>query len=180
MSASTGRTRRDYWGRLRRQKDQILNVRAEEAKRRSATERMLVAVAGFLAHPAFFAAELVFHLTWVLLNAFLLDARLRWDPYPFPLLTGLASAQALFIGLLILMYEDRSATVDEVREETELQVALHTERETTKLLRLVTDIHEKMGIRSPDHDAELAEMAQPLDPERLRDVTREELRRAEE
>src|SRR5690606_23965165 len=99
---------------------------------------------------------------------------------PFSLLTGLASAQALFIGLLILMYEERSAEVEEVRAETELQVSLHAERETTKLLRMMAEVHRALGIRSEEHDAELAEMEQPLDPERLRETTEDELEREEE
>ena len=167
--------RRGYWRRLSRQKEQILNVRAEAARKRSRLERALVATARSIAHPLFFAAEIAFHLVWVVLNAFLLPPALRWDSYPFPLLTGLASLQALLIGLLILMYEERSAAVQEVREETELQVNLHAERETTKLLRMMAEVHDALGIRSAEHDAELEEMAQPLDPQRLRDSTESQL-----
>jgi uncharacterized membrane protein len=178
--AEPGPNGREYWRRLRRQKEQILNVRAEAARRRTPLERMLASTARSLAHPLFFAGEVVFHLAWVALNALLLPGPLRWDPFPFPLMTGLASLQALLIGLLILMYEERSARVQEVREETELQVNLHAERETTKLLRMMAEVHRALGIPSREHDAELSQMERPLDPARLRSTTEEELREVEE
>lgn len=179
-AAGEGPQGRRYWRRLRRQKDAILNVRAAETRWLTPLERGLRAAARGLAHPVFLAAEVVFHLGWVALNTVGIFAALRWDPYPFPLLAGVASVQALFIGLLILMYEERSARVEEVREETELQVALHTEREATKLLRMVAEIQTALGIPTREQDEELAEMAQPLDPDRLRETTRDQLRRADE
>lgn len=182
MSEGRSETRPDgrrYWRELHRQKDEILNIRADAARHRTPLERVLAATAKRLADPTFFAAEVVFHLLWVALNAYLLPESLRWDPYPFSLLTGFASIQALFIGLLILMYEERSAAVDEIRQETELQVNLHTERETTKLLRMMAEVHHALGLRSQERDPELEQMEQPLDPARLRDHTEEQIDEAE-
>lgn len=168
-------TRRGYWRRLRRQKEEILNVRADAAERQTPLERGLAGTARVLANPFFFAAELLFHLAWVLLNT-VAPEPLRWDSYPFPLLAGIASVQALFIGLLILMYEERNEQVGEIREETDLQVSLHTERETTKLLRMMREVHEALGIQGREQDGELQEMSQPLDPQRLREVMETRLR----
>ena len=168
-----------YWNRLRQQKEQVLNVRASIAQRRTGFQRIQVAAGKLVTRPLFFVAELVFHLGWLALNGWLLPRGLRWDPYPFSLLTGLASTQGLFIGLLILMYEEQGSRVEEVREETGLQVSLHTEREATKLLRMVAEIHEALAIPSREFDEELREMAQPLDPERLKDTTEKEIERAE-
>jgi uncharacterized membrane protein len=68
------------------------------------------------------------------------------------MLGGLASMQALFIGLLILMYAQHESHIAEGREEVDLQVALHSERETSKVLRMLTELHNSLVIRSNEHD----------------------------
>lgn len=85
-----------------------------------------------------------------------------------------------WIALLILMQETHESRIAELREETDLQVALHAEREATKLLRLMLDVHRALGIKSPELDDEFDEMARPLDPDRLRESLEERLRRADE
>ncbi len=179
MERRGGDRRRRYWAKVEGQKEDILNVRADAARRWGPFERGLARAARLLAHPAFFTAELVFHVAWVVLNLGVVPGVRPWDPPPFGMLGGLASTQALFIGLLILMYEVRDARIGELREETDLQVSLHAERETTKLIQLVLDVHEALGIRTAEGDADLPEMARPLDPAQLRDDTERRLRDAD-
>lgn len=171
--------RRRYWAKVEGQKQDILNVRADATRRSGMLHRGLARMARALGHPAFFAAELAFHVGWIALNLGAAPDVEPWDPYPFGMLGGLASVQALFIGLLILMYEVRDARVGELREETDLQVSLHAERETTKLIQLMLDVHRALGIRSAEGDADLPEMARPLDPASLRDDTERRLRDAD-
>lgn len=170
----------EYWSGIRSQKNEILNVRADAARRRGLLEQLIARAGHFLARPGFFAAELIFHTGWILANTGVIPGVVPWDPFPFSFLTGLASAQALIIGLLILMYEERSARIAEIRDETALQVALHAERETTKLIRLVLEVQAALGVRTTEPDEEIAEMAEPLDPGRLRHTTEEVLREADD
>lgn len=169
----------DYWSRIASQKRQIFNVRAESLRERTRGERMLARVASALADPRFFAAELLFHALWIGLNLNLTGWIPAWDPFPFSALTGLASVQALLIALLLLMHSQNELRIDEVREETDLQVALHAERETTRLLQMVIELHEKLGIESKVPGDELDEMQQPLDPNQLRDVTAQQIEETE-
>lgn len=179
MTPDPSPRRPSYWRRLRRQKQEILSVRADAVRRRTPLERLLAAVARRLAHPAFFAAEAALHLVWVALNAGWVAGVRPWDPYPFPLLAGIDSMQALGIALLILMHQERDARVAELREETELQVALHDERETTKLLRMMRELHDALGVRGAERNEELDEMSEPLDPQRLRESLETRLRDAD-
>lgn len=55
-------------------------------------------------------------------------------------LATIASVEAPFIALFVLMHQKRETNVEELRGEVELQVALHTEREVTMLLRLVAEL----------------------------------------
>lgn len=165
---------------LQRSKDEIINVRAEAARSRTPLQRALVRVARAISHPWFFAAELALHTGWVVMNTGWVPGISPWDPYPFGLLAGLASVQALFIGLLILMYAEQESRMGEVREEMELQVALHDERETSKVLRMLTEIQDALGIHGAERDRELELMSKPIDPEQLREVTRQHIEEADE
>lgn len=163
--------------RSRGEKREILNVREDATRRWDTLSHLIARTARLLSHPLFLAGELIFHVGWVACNVGLVAGVSPWDPYPFSLLTGVASVQALFIGLLILVYEERSARVDELREETNLQVSLHAERETTKLIQMVHEVHGALGLTTADRDPAVAEMEQTLDPHSLRDRMEERMDR---
>lgn len=172
--------RRSYWKALRRSKDEIINVRADAVSRRTPLEAAIARMARMLAHPGFVLAEAALHGGWIVLNTGVVPGVEPWDPYPFSFLTGMASVQALFIGLLILMYAEQDSHVGELREEMDLQVALHSEREASKILRMLVEVQRALGVQSQEQDEELRLMSQPLDPAHLRQVTEEHLREAEE
>lgn len=161
-------------------KGEVMNVRAEAIRGQSPLHHALTAIANVLSHPYFFIGEVVLHGGWIVLNTVPLPGVQPWDPYPFSLLTGLASVQALFIGLLILMFAQREADIAELREEVDLQVVLHSERETSKVLRMLAELHEALGVRSKENDRELEVMSQPLDPQRLKRSTEDDIEAAEE
>ena len=179
MNSGEQRYDDEYWNQVASQKRQIFNVRAEALRERSWGDRALARVARAIADRRFFFGELSFHLAWIVLNSIALPGVSPWDPYPFSLLTGLASLQALLIALLLLMHSQSELRIDQVREETDLQVALHAERETTRLLQMVTEIHDRLGIRSEVPEDELREMRQPLDPNQLRTVTAQQISETE-
>lgn len=157
-----------YWRRLRRQKAEILNVRPEGAGRTGC--RACSPGRRRASRIRFFCAG-----RWSFTPSGRGPGPIQgvhpWGPSPFALLTRLASTQAPGIGLLILIYEERQSHVGELREETGLQISLHVERETTKLLR---EVHVK-----PGHE-ELQEMARRFDAQRLHSATDESLQRAED
>lgn len=175
-----GRTRPGRKPNATEGKDEVLNVRADAVRHRTALQHVLAAVSKVLAHPLFFFGEVALHVGWIVLNAGVLPGTTAWDPYPFSFLTGMASVQALFIGLLILMYARHEAMIAEVREEMDLQVALHSERETSKVLRMLTDVHHSLGVASAEHDRELEVMSQPLDPVHLKRTTEEHIQETQD
>src|SRR5688500_4129664 len=95
-------------------KREILNVRAEAVRQRTPLQRALTRIASILSSPIFFISEVVFHLGWIALNSGAVPGVRPWDPFPFAFLTGTASVQALFIGLLILMYAEHDSHISDV------------------------------------------------------------------
>lgn len=162
---------------------EILNVRRRAEAERGRGRQAVVWVGKVLARPAFFFALLLLHAGWVVANLPGWVPWPPWDPPPFTLLATIASVEAPFIALLILMRQEHDRRIAELREETALQVSFHAEREASAQLRLLVAIADRLGIERLEEIAEtegeprldLAAMQRTLDPERLVEETRRQL-----
>lgn len=109
-------------------------------------------------HVAWFAAWISLNVSWFGFEPF--------DPYPFTFLTMIVSLEAIFLATFILMSENRQARLADRRARVNLQVDMISEREVAKLMELVAEIHESLGLeRKPDR--ELARMQRPTNIEHL-------------
>ena len=167
------------WDSILRRKDQILNVRREMGRRSGPLGRAVGWVGNVLANPWFFAIFLAAHLAWVVLNLGLVPGVRPWDPLPFVLLATIASAEAPFIALLVLMAQSRAQHVDEIREEVQLQVDLYMERQTSAALRMLEAIQDELGIE-PERDPDFEVLTEPLDPRRVMEEVRRGVEEEEE
>jgi uncharacterized membrane protein len=118
-------------------------------------------------------------VVWVVLNLPIFPFE-PWDPYPFVFLATFASAEAPFIALLILMYQRRSRRIAELREELDLQVSLHLERQMTVMLRLLAEVQGRLDITSREDPALLDRLQTELDPKQLMQSLRRDLQRDED
>ena len=158
---------------------EILNVRGELAKQRTQITVLVEKAGRTLAHPAFFLALLAGHLGWILLNLPIYPWFAPWDPYPFMFLATIASVEAPFIALLVLMHQQRDQRVSELRGETHLQVSLHTERKVSVALHLLETLQPEDG-ELPEEQVELLHrMQDDLDPHRLMQEVRRDLHQVE-
>lgn len=177
---SRGRTsgRSSYWRDIRERKEEIVSVREEVTRRRTPLAAVIDRTGELLAHPVFFAVVVAFHLAWLLLNSGWIPGVRPWDPYPFTFLATIASVEAPFITLLVLMRQRRDRHVEELREEVLLQVELHMERQTSRELEMLAAIQDRLGIDRPSDD-DLERMTDPVDPEDLVHDLQERLDEAE-
>lgn len=100
------------------------------------------------------ALHAVWFAAWIGLNlgAFGIEP---FDPYPFGLLTMIVSLEAIFLATFVLISQNRQSQKADRRSKVDLQVNLISEREITKLVELVDEIHEELGLhdggnRDPD------------------------------
>ena len=172
--------RRPGAARQRLDKDaENLSVRKEILRQRSGLQAAIDVTGKTLSHPAFFIALLASHVLWIILNLDVYPWFEPWDPYPFVFLATIASAEAPFLALLVLMHQKREAEIDELREELDLQTSLFIEREVTVALRMLHQIHEKLGIEPDEKPDTLEQLEQPLHPDRLLEHLRQRLERTE-
>jgi uncharacterized membrane protein len=160
--------------------EEILNVREVVGKRRSTLARLIDRVGGAMSSPFLFLGFLATHMLWIVSNLPVMPWE-PWDPYPFVFLATVASAEAPFLALLILMHQQRQEHVNELRGEVALQVSLQVERETTMILRMLDRIQRQVGVPTSETDpGALAHLEQDLDPHRLLENVRQHLREEEE
>ena len=155
--------------------EEILNVREEVTKRRSRLAAAIERTGEAMSSPVLFVALLAAHLLWIAANLPFVPWT-PWDPYPFPFLATVASAEAPFLALLILMHQQRQEHVDELRGEVALQVSLQVERETPAMLRMLERIQERLGVEPDPADREaLDRLRSDLDAHRLLENVRQHL-----
>lgn len=157
---------RTHWGSIRKSTQDILNVRREVRLRESWTHRLVDRLGRGLGSRTFLFLMVASHVLWVLINLPIVPWQ-PWDPYPFVFLATVTSAEAPFMALLVLKHQQYDQQINELREETALQVALHIERETTMILRLIHEMHVHHGITSAEDPALLERMRAFMDPREL-------------
>ena len=142
--------------------DDILRVESIE---RTRTERIADAITGFFGSIVFIWLHVLWFSLWIIFNLTLWGYE-PLDPFPFTFLTMIVSLEAIFLSAFILMSENRQARLADRRSRVNLQVDMIAEREITKLMELIIDIHSQLGIKKPVDD-ELECMQRPTNIEHL-------------
>lgn len=107
---------------------------------------------------AFLVFNTIVFIAWIIWNVAVPDR--VFDAYPFSMLTMAVSLEAIFLSIFVLIAQNRSARIDQLRAELDLRINLISEKELTKVLQLVARIAEKQGI-DVKHDPDLAAMIEP-------------------
>jgi len=105
---------------------------------------------------------------WLLINVASLIFQ-PFDPFPFGLLTMIVSLEAIFLSTFVLISQNRQASHADRRSKVDLQINVITEREVTKIMDMVSQIRDHLGI-APADDRELDEMQEEADIAELADA----------
>jgi len=136
-----------------------------ESQDKTPSEAIADRIAGFTGSMLFVWLHVAWFSVWISVN-------IPWggfqpfDPYPFKFLTMIVSLEAIFLSTFILMSENRQARLADRRARVNLQVDMIAEREVTKLMELIVDIHDHLKIKRPV-DRELERMQEATDIEHL-------------
>ncbi|HEX8385953.1 MAG TPA: DUF1003 domain-containing protein, partial [Rubricoccaceae bacterium] len=128
--------------------------------------RVAAAVTRFTGSMPFVYVHLALVAGWVAVNV-------GWTPVPpfdpsFVILATVASVEAIFLSTFVLISQNQTAAAADARADLDLQVSLLAEHETTRLLRLVVAIADRLGVEAAGDD-ELAELQQDVAPEKVMD-----------
>ena len=137
-------------------------IKAQHAANRSHMEVLADRMIGFASSTPFLVLHGLIFVAWILWNIPGMPF-IRFDPYPFGMLTTIVSLEAIFLSIFVLMTQSRESRIGELREELTLQVNLRIEEELTKTLHVVAGLYARLGLKMAD-DPELKSMLEPLDP----------------
>lgn len=130
----------------------IKSFQAQQLKKRSWAIRMADQLATFFGSVTFLIITLSFFAVWLVINLGLIPGIPIFDPYPFVLLITTVSLEAIILTVIVLMSQNRQSYINSLREEVDFQVNKITEKEVSKILRLLVKVAEKQGIKVTDKE----------------------------
>jgi len=149
-------------GALTRNIEALAERRRLEEKRATAQDRLAQAITRFAGSMAFVYLHAAVVGGWVLVNVELTPLR-AFDP-TFVILATVASVEAIFISTFILISQNRAQAAADRRADLDLQISLLSEHEVTHLIKLVTEIAQKLGVEEAGNP-ELQELKRTVAPE---------------
>ncbi|MBW3623843.1 MAG: DUF1003 domain-containing protein [Armatimonadetes bacterium] len=148
----------------------------EKTQAKAGFSDLIAAAAGkFAGSMAFIYLHLLWFGSWMAFNS--LAPRLgmtAFDPFPFGLLTMIGSLEAIFISTFVLITQNRMSAQAEKRADLDVQISLLAEHEITAVLRMLEQIHRRLGITPEVED--LPELEADVKPE----MVLEEIEKTEE
>ncbi len=146
----------------------ILEFYARDEQKLSRSQRALETISGSVGRPLYLGSIVLLVAFWMLGNV--IAHRLGYaepDPAPFLWLQGLVGLGALLTTTVLLIKQNRLASLEERRAHLELQVNLLTEQKTTKLINLMEELRRDLPNVRNRHDPEAAALQQPTDAEQV-------------
>ena len=137
------------------------SIKAKANAKRTRTERIADWMTSSFGSNTFLLLNLILFVAWILINMDAIPAIPSFDPFPFNLLTNIVSLEAIILAIFVLISQNRTAKVDDLREETHLQLNLISEREITKIMKMLAILLEKQGL-DLSQDPELQKMLKPI------------------
>jgi uncharacterized membrane protein len=104
---------------------------------------------------------------WVLWNTGFMGLSI-FDPYPFMLLTTTISIEAIFLSIFVLMSQNRDQKMADLRSRLDFEVDFRSEQEITKMLQMLEEVQNHLGVTHDTEDADLRWMKKKLNLEQLR------------
>ena len=124
--------------------EEIARLEAASAPQ-SLSERASDRITAFSGSMLFIGLHAVWFFVWIAANLPGVPWS-RFDAYPFGLLTMIVSLEAIFLSTFVLVTQNRQAAAADRRARVDLQVNVIAEREVTRLVQLVAEIHQALGL----------------------------------
>src|SRR5215216_6813754 len=141
----------------------IIHSRQLAASQRNGEERLADSITDFSGRMYFVYFHILWFVIWILINLGYFGIQ-PFDPYPFGLLTMIVSLEAIFLSTFVLISQNRLSAEADRRADLDLQIGLLAEHELTRVLKMLDEIQDKMGIEN-NYDKELQDLEKNVHPE---------------
>jgi len=135
---------------IEQQRKKIKSMKARMDANRSWSDRVADRINAGFGSMGFFSFHVLFFTSWVVLNMGYIPGFEAFDPYPFGFLTMVVSLEAIFLSIFVLISQNRASKIADVREEVDLQINVQAEHEITRMINMLDEIHDKLGLVEED------------------------------
>ena len=153
----------------------IIRLEEEGENDRPAVERLSEVIGRFAGTIPFVVCQILPVSFWVALNSRQIGAVSTFDPFPFPLLSCVLSAECVLLTAFVLIRQNRMSLRADRRNHLGLQITLLSEKEVTKVIQMLERMSRQMGIERQVTDAESKELAEDTSIENIARELRENL-----
>jgi uncharacterized membrane protein len=147
----------------------VLDVEVRERAPDSRGEWLAENITQFSGSLIFVALNAAWFAGWIVWNSGVLGLPV-FDAFPYSFLTFAVSLEAIFLATFVLISQNRQSGRADRRSLVDLQVNVIAERELTKILKIVADIHDHIG-DDVKHDPEVEDMLKSIRVEDLERAT---------
>lgn len=99
---------------------------------------------------AFLILNIIWFVSWILINTGVFGKDLIFDEYPFGFLTMVVSLEAIILAVFVLISQNRQSERSEIRAELDYIADLQADVEITTILRILERLAEKEDIKVTD------------------------------
>jgi uncharacterized membrane protein len=153
----------------------IIRLEEEGENDRPAVERLSEVIGRFAGTIPFVVCQILAVSLWVALNSRQIGAVSTFDPFPFPLLSCVLSAECVLLTAFVLIRQNRMSLRADRRNHLGLQITLLSEKEVTKVIQMLERMSRQMGIERQVTDAESKQLAEDTSIENIARELRENL-----
>jgi uncharacterized membrane protein len=132
------------------------------------SDRLASKITEFSGSMLYVGLHVIWFALWIAWNTGILHLP-PFDRFPFNLLTMMVSLEAIFLASFVLISQNKQALQADKRAKIDLQVNMISERENTKLIEMVEEIHKHLGIYN-EADAEVRALKRTTNVSKLADA----------
>lgn len=133
----------------------IVELERQAVHEASLGERVGEAISDAIGTTSFVVAQVAAMAAWIAWNSFAAPS-LRFDPYPYGLMTFIVSLEGVLIATFVLIAQNRLSRQTDQRDHLNLQISLLAEQEMTLMLKLLRRISERLEVKPESVDDERA------------------------
>ncbi|MEK7569479.1 MAG: DUF1003 domain-containing protein [Patescibacteria group bacterium] len=144
----------------------LRTIKAKAAAKRTWGEKVADFMTSSFGSMLFLVFNLLLFVVWITINTNGIKSIPAFDPFPFSLLTTFVSLEAIILAIFVLIAQNRNSKVDDLREETNLQLNLIEEKENAKIIKMIALLLKRQGIDLSE-DPELQKLIKPISEEEI-------------
>jgi uncharacterized membrane protein len=134
----------------------IVEVQRQAHRQTTLGERIGQVISDFVGTMRFVTLQSLAMVGWIAWNG-LAPRAMRFDPYPYGLMTFIVSLEGVLIATFVLIAQNRMSRQSDERDHLNLQISMLAEQEMTLMLKLLRRVAERLEIPAASEEEERAE-----------------------